>query len=94
MNNQIEFTKFKNLLNKHNILLFDGDYRIAHYKYDQILKSIGQTGGSNNLSNNNDPEFLINKINNRGENLLRIFVYSLVENNLNKTNYILESVTD
>ena len=94
MNNLLEFTKFKKLLNKHNILLFDGDYRIAHYKYDQIVKSMGQSGGSNNLSSNYDPEFLIHKINNRGENLLRIFVYSLVENNLNKTNFILESVTD
>ena len=92
MNNQIEFIKFKNLLNKYNILLFDGDYRIVHYKYEQLIKSGEQYGGSNIFSNNSNSDFLINKINSHSENLLRIFVYSLMENNTSKVNYILDTI--
>jgi len=90
MNNHLEFIEFKKFLNKSNVMLFDGEYRIAHYKYIEIIKLLGQSGGSNNLSDKNNSKFLINKIKNHGENVLRIFTYSLVENNINKINYILE----
>ena len=87
MNNQLDFIKFKNILNKHNILLFDGEYRIALYNYTQVIKSLEK---SEEETNNNF--FLINKIKNLRENLLRIFIYSLVQNDINKINYILELV--
>ena len=76
-----KFIDFKNFLNKYNIMLFDGDCRIAHYHYLQLNNSFNQTGGS-----------LANKIKNNGQNLLRIFVYSLVTNNVNRINYILEKI--
>jgi hypothetical protein len=87
MNNQLDFIKFKNILNKHNILLFDGEYRIALYNYTQVIKSLEKS----EEETNND-FFLINKIKNLRENLLRIFIYSLVQNDINKINYILELV--
>ncbi len=102
MNNQIDFIEFKNLLNNYNILLFDGQYRIAHYKYQKIINSQNQNGGSNNFNQGklnydenkiNKPFELINKINNHSENLLRIFISSLVDNNKNKINWVLESVS-
>ena len=87
MNNQLDFIKFKNILNKHNILLFDGEYRIALYNYTQVIKSLEKS----EEETNND-FFLINKIKNLRENLLRIIIYSLVQNDINKINYILELV--
>ena len=82
-----KFIDFKNFLNNSNIMLFDGDYRIAHYNYLQLNNSLGQIGGSNYSSKS-----LANKIKTRGENLLRIFVYSLVTYDVNRINYILEKI--
>ncbi len=76
---------FKKFLNKSNIMLFDGEYRVAHYNYLQLVNITGQSGGSINSS-----EFLANKIKNKGENLFKIFVNSLVQNNFDRINYILE----
>jgi hypothetical protein len=77
-----EFINFKNFLTKSNIFLFDGECRIAHYNY---LKLSEQKGGSNNSS-----DYLANKVKNQGNNMLKIFVYALVNNNLERINFIIE----
>jgi hypothetical protein len=77
-----EFIDFKKFLTKSNILLFDGEYRIAHYNYLQISE---QKGGSNYSS-----DYLVNKVKNKGDNMLKIFVYALVNNNLERINFIIE----
>ena len=85
---QIDFTSFKNILNKNNILLFDTQYRIAHFRYNELIKNFVQIGGSKNT----EPKQLINKINNYNPLLLSHFVDSLVSNNKNKINYIIEQI--
>lgn len=77
-----EFIDFKKFLTKSNIFLFDGEYRIAHYNYLQLSE---QKGGSNNSS-----DYLANKVKNQGNNMLKIFVYALVNNNLERINFIIE----
>ena len=82
-----EFIDFKNFLSKSNIFLFDGDYRIAHYNYLQLVQFLGQTGGSENST-----EILAKKIKNQGNNLFKIFIHSLAKNNLERINYILKKI--
>jgi hypothetical protein len=82
-----KYIDFKNFLNKSNILLFDGECRIAHYNYLQLTKILGQIGGADDSS-----EILVNKIKNNGENLLKIFVYSLAKNNIERINFILKKI--
>ncbi len=77
-----EFIDFKKFLTKSNIFLFDGECRIAHYNYLQLSE---QKGGSNNSS-----DYLANKVKNQGNNMLKIFVYALVNNNLERINFIIE----
>jgi hypothetical protein len=84
-----KFIDFKNFLKKSNILLFDGEYRIAHYNYLQIVNSLEQKGGSNNSS-----DFLANKIKKHGDNFFRIFIDSLVKNNTQRIEYILEKINN
>jgi len=75
-----KFVDFKKFLSKSNILLFDGEYRIAHYNYLQLSE---QKGGS---------DYLANKIKNQGDILFKIFVYSLVNNNIERINFIMEKI--
>jgi len=82
-----KYIDFKNFLNESNIKLFDGECRIAHYNYLQLIKMLGQIGGSDKSS-----EMLANKIKNSGENLFKIFVNSLAKNNLERINYILQKI--
>jgi hypothetical protein len=77
----IDYCYFKKYLSKYNIVMFDASYRIAHFRYNNII----QKGGG---KNNN----LIRKIKNKGTNLLRIFIESLLENNPNKINWILTNI--
>jgi hypothetical protein len=80
----INFIDFKKFLGKSNILLFDGDYRIAHYNYLQLLEQVGGSKFS--------PDYLANKIKNNGDTLFKIFINSLVNNNFERINYILEKI--
>jgi hypothetical protein len=82
-----KYINFKNFLNESNIKLFDGECRIAHYNYLQLIKMLGQIGGADDSS-----EMLANKIKNNGENLFKIFVNSLAKNNLERINYILQKI--
>ncbi len=77
MSNHIDFLTFKKLLNNKNILLFDGQYRIAHFRFNNLLKNINQTGGTDKLINNCLFERLIN---------------SLLENNNQTATYIVSLI--
>lgn len=85
---EIDFVTFKKILNKNNILLFDCHQRIAHFRYNQIVKTkyLHQKGGGN-LKNS---KILLKKIRDKKYNLLNNFVNSLLSNNLNKINYIID----
>ena len=90
MSSHIDFLDFKNILNKNNILLFDTQLRIAHYRYNQYIKTLPQIGGSKS----EEPDNILIKINKKKNCLLSHFVDSLITNNLIKTNYIMELITD
>ncbi len=57
----MDFLDFKNCLINHNILLFDAQYRIAHYRFNKYInvKNIGNIDATllshlvNGLLNNN-----------------------------------------
>jgi hypothetical protein len=82
MSSQIDFLTFKNFLNKNNILLFDSQLRIAHFRYNNLV------GG---YDNENSDGLLI-KINQERPYLLSHFINSLVYSNFIKTKYILDSL--
>ena len=88
MSLQIDFLTFKNILNKNNVLLFDTQLRIAHFRYNQYIKNTPQIGGSNL----NEPGKLLIKINQKKNYLLSHFVDSLVSNNLIKIKFIIDSL--
>jgi len=72
----IDFITFKNYLIDNDIMLFDSQYRIAHYRYNMITK----INNSNILSKVKN----INKLDN--------FINSLVTKNIEKINWIINSV--
>lgn len=88
MSSQIDFLDFKNILNKNNILLFDTQLRIAHYRYNEYIKNLPLSGGSNTLDSN----LLLDKIYKKSNCLLSHFIDSLIVNNISKTNYIIELI--
>jgi response regulator of citrate/malate metabolism len=91
MSIKIYFLTFKNILNKNNILLFDTQMRIAHFRYNKYIKNVKnmeQIGGSNS----NKSEKLLIKINKKKEYLLDHFINSLISNNLIKTKFIINSL--
>ena len=88
MSSQIDFLTFKNILNKNNILLFDTQLRIAHFRYNQYIKTLPQVGGSKS----EEPDKLLNKINDKSISLLSRFIDSLVSNNLTKIKFIIEFI--
>ncbi len=81
----MEYLEFKKFLNKNNIFLFDSNYRIAHYRFNKLQKNPVQIGGS--IKNDN----LINKLSKLNNNYLLHFINSLLDKNVEKTNYILKS---
>jgi len=88
---QIDFLNFKNILNKNNVLLFDSQLRIAHFRFNKYINNMPQIGGGikNNLYN---PDLLLNKIYQKKNCLLSHFIDSLVSNNLTRTNFIINSL--
>jgi hypothetical protein len=84
MLSHIKFITFKNYLNNNDIFLFDSQYRIAHFRYNQYINNMIQKGGTNLIQSNN----ILNKINNKKSSLLYHFINSLITNNFIKTNYI------
>ena len=69
----IDFITFKNYLIDNNIMLFDSQYRIAHYRYN-MLNDINILSKVKN----------INKLDN--------FINSLVTKNIEKINWIINSI--
>lgn len=75
----MKFVEFKKYLNNRNILLFDSEYRISYYRFNNMKNN--QVGGGSNK---------INKIFDYFSDIrLKHFINSLLTNNINKTNYIL-----
>lgn len=89
MSISIDFLTFKNILNKNNILLFDSQLRIAHFRYNNLIKNLPQIGGSG--FKNSDK--LLKTINEKNNCLLSHFIDSLITNNLVKTKYIINYVS-
>jgi hypothetical protein len=71
----VKFVTFKKYLIKHNILLFDADYRIAHFRFNNMI----QTGGSKKV---------LHKITSRDEILLKYFIDSLLTNDNSELKFI------
>lgn len=89
MSISIDFLTFKNILNKNNILLFDSQLRIAHFRYNNLIKTLPQTGGSG-IKN---PGELLKTIIQKNNCLLSHFIDSLITNNLIKIKYIVSYVS-
>lgn len=88
MSAQIDFLTFKNILNNNNVFLFDAQYRIAHFRYNQLVNNLPQIGGSDSIK----PEQILTKLTTIKDCMLCHFVDSLVANNIAKTNYIISQL--
>ena len=75
----IDYTYFKKYLIKYNIKLFDANYRIAHFRYNNLI----QSGGSSNL---------LKKVNRRSYGMLYNFIIALLDNDTTKLNWILTNI--
>ena len=71
----VTFTTFKKYLIKHNVLLFDADYRIAHFRFNNMI----QTGGSKKI---------LHKITIQNDILLKYFIDSLLTNDNSELKFI------
>lgn len=88
MTSFIELIKFKNILQKNHIVLFDHDLRISHHRLcNWIGKNKEQLGGSINVNNYN----ISRKLKNMSQIHLSHLVYSLLDKNIQKINWILNS---
>ena len=80
----LDFVNFKKYLSKNNINLFDSQYRIAYYRYNNLGKMLKlQIGG--NIKNFN----LIKQLNNV---LLNHFIDSLLNKNIERINHIINNI--
>ena len=83
----ITFMDFKKLLNNKNIYLFDGQYRIAHSRLNELI----------NKSNNNnqlggsiiDTSNILDKVNKLNSIRLFHFVNAIIDANKEKIDWIL-----
>jgi hypothetical protein len=82
----IDLIKFKNILEKNNIELFDHDIRISHYRLcNWFEKNKVQLGGATNVNNSSISE----KLKQMSQIHLTHLVYSLLNKNEQKINWIL-----
>jgi hypothetical protein len=72
---------FKTILSNNNINLSDAELRIANYRYNHLVKT------SQIIDNN-----FFDKLCIKNKCLVDIFINSLVDNNTNKINYIINSL--
>jgi len=91
MSEQLDFLTFKKLLNDNQILLFDGQYRIIHFRFNELFKNLHQSQIGGGIINEK-PLTLIDKIKIKSNGLLEHFIDSLLEKNIIKTNYIINSI--
>jgi hypothetical protein len=87
MTNHIDFITFKQILNDKNILLFDGQYRIAHFRFNSLLKNMDQNGGGYIAANINSANPTLNTSSNPNpnpnpNNKLNHFSEKLINNRL------------
>lgn len=75
----LNYIDFKDLLYKNKILLYDAELRIAHCRFNNLL---------NNIKSKDN---FINKLLSK-PNLLSTLIYSLVNNDTNKINYIINNI--
>jgi hypothetical protein len=87
MSSHINFVHFINILKNNNVNIFDGEMRIAHFRFNKLLQQLPQKGGSSNKSIK-----LLDKICNNKTCLLDRFVSSLLNNNINLSLYIIDHV--
>ena len=79
----MDFVTFKNKLYKKKINLYDTEYRIAYFRYNN-LNNFKQSGGS--IVNNN-----VNLIDKFDNNVLFHLIDSLLNNNKMKTQWIIDN---
>ena len=80
----MKFIQFKNIISSKGVMLFDADYRIAHYTFinlNTILKE--QTGGS--VSHKKIDLINLNNVQ------TDIFVRSLLTSNYNRIKYMINN---
>ena len=87
--NNIDYISFKNIINEHNINLYDGDIRIAHCRFNNLFYN--KLVNNEYLSIIDDQNTTINKLK-KNPNLLIHLINSLVKNNINKINYIINFI--
>lgn len=83
----ITFLNFKKYLMDNNILLFDSQYRIAHFRYNNLINNLNDNinnllGGAINKNN------IITKLNNI---TLYHFINSLLNKNTERINWIINN---
>lgn len=85
MNNlqPLNFIEFRNIMKNNDVNLTDGQYRIAHFRLNNLANE-------SKVSNGN-PIILLKKICTRNKCYLNLFITSLVDNDKIRTNYILEN---
>jgi hypothetical protein len=82
----IDYISFKKYLNDNDIFLFDSHYRIAHFRYNKLNRlTTDQKGGNINNNTHN----IMNKLRNP---LLKHFINSLLDNNIEKLNHIINTI--
>jgi hypothetical protein len=76
----MKFIEFKKYLNNRKIFLFDSQYRISYHRYNNL--KYDQTGGGTQIK--------VKKIFDYFTDIrLKHFIDSLLNNNIEKTNYII-----
>jgi hypothetical protein len=83
------FLDFKNLLLDSNIKLFDAEFRIVHYRFNELNKNMLQNGGA---FNKYKPNELIERIKQTKPTLLEPFINGLLTNNNNKIFWIINMI--
>jgi hypothetical protein len=79
----LNYIEFRNIMKNNDVNLTDGQYRIAHFRLNNLVNTM-------NISNGN-PVILLKKMCLKNKCYLNIFITSLVDNDKLKTNYILEN---
>lgn len=88
----ITFLNFKKYLMDNNILLFDSQYRIAHFRYNHLINNLNDN--INNIITNNllggaiNKNNIITKLNNI---TLYHFINSLLNKNTERINWIINN---
>ena len=87
----ITFITFKKYLTDNNILLFDSQYRIAHFRYNNLINNLNINSTNNLIGgalNNNNNNNIIIKLNNI---TLQHFINSLLNKNTERINWIINN---